>query len=84
MLAFLHLQKATIAAAAKKAKDPLKAKKNAPNNSMSDIGEISIVSDGDVDMAGSGNDDDETERVSPVVQQAKGPQKTASEMYQKV
>ena len=70
--------------AAKRGKAPLKAKKNAPNNSMSDIGEISIVSEGDVDMAGSDSDDDETERARPAYQQAKGPQKTASEMYQKV
>lgn len=51
---------------------------------MSDAGDLSIVSDGDVDMAGSDSDDDDTERARPAIQQAKGPQKTASEMYQKV
>jgi hypothetical protein len=53
---------------------------------MSDAGDISIISDGDVDMAGGDSDSDgsDTERARPAIQQAKGPQKTASEMYTKV
>lgn len=77
-------QKTAVGAAAKK-KAPLKAKKNAPNNSMSDADDASIVSDGDVDMAASDSDEEfGSKRARPAVQQAKGPQKTASEMYQKV
>jgi hypothetical protein len=77
------VQKTAVGAAAKK-KAPLKTKKNAPNNSMSDD-DVSVVSDGDVDMHGSDSDEEfGSKRARPAVQQAKGPQKTASEMYQKV
>lgn len=77
------MQKTAVGAAAKK-KAPLKAKKNAPNNSMSDD-DVSIVSDQDVDMDGSDSDAEfGSSRARPVVQQAKGPQKSASEMYTKV
>ncbi|KAJ9119885.1 hypothetical protein QFC24_005599 [Naganishia onofrii] len=71
-----------ISAAATKA--PLKPKKNAPNNSMSDVDDVDMPSDNDVDMDGDDSDGEFGSARPATVQQAKGPKKTASEMYQKL
>ncbi|KAJ9091384.1 DNA topoisomerase 2 [Naganishia friedmannii] len=77
-------KKTTVGAVAKKAKAPLKAKKNAPNHSMSDADDVEIPSDNDVDMDGDGSEEEFGAAPPAAVQQAKGPKKTASEMYQKL
>ncbi|KAJ9111708.1 hypothetical protein QFC19_001068 [Naganishia cerealis] len=78
-------KKTTLKAVTKPTKAPLKTKKNAPNNSISDAEDVDMPSDNDVDMEASGSDDDfRSERPTAVIQQNKGPKKSASEMYQKL
>lgn len=51
---------------------------------MSDVDDVDMPSDNDVDMDGDDSDGEFGSARPATVQQAKGPKKTASEMYQKV